>query len=279
MDGIDAHQHFWRFDSDLYDWITTDMDVIRRDFLPADIEPLLNTQGFSGCVSIQARQDERESYQLLKWAEEYDFIKGVVGWIDLRDKKVEHRLDQMTKNPYLKGIRHIVQSEVDNQFLLKEDFKRGISLLKKYQLTYDILIYPHQLPASIEFVSYFPDQPFVVDHLAKPLIKAESVEPWATHMRTLAQYPQVYCKLSGMVTEADWNNWQTDDFEVYIDIVLEAFGSERCMIGSDWPVCLLAASYDEVINVATHYVERLSLNEQREIKGETARAFYRLDTL
>jgi L-fuconolactonase len=244
---IDSHQHFWKYSPDGFGWITENMSVIRRDFLPEDLKPELDRAGFDGCVAVQASQTEAETQFLLDLAGQYPFIKGVVGWVDLRATNAAERLAHFSKHPKMVGIRHVVQSEPDDRFLLRPDFMRGIKLLKQYKLTYDILIYPKHLPAAVEFVAQFPDQPFVLDHIAKPLIKAKTLSPWNKEVRRLAANPNVYCKLSGMVTEADWQEWKPGDFIPYLDVVVEAFGIGRLMIGSDWPVCRLAAQYGEVM--------------------------------
>src|SRR5579859_222262 len=237
MMRIDAHQHFWRYSAEEYDWIDDSMAALRRDFLPRDLEPELDAAGFDACIAVQARQTLEETQWLLALADENPFIAGVVGWVDLRAEVVRDQLAALSKNPKLVGVRHVIQAEPDDQFLLRADFLRGISALQEFGLTYDILIYPRHLPVAIEFVQRFPEQRFVLDHLAKPFIKAQTVDPWATHMRELATFPNVFCKLSGMVTEADWKNWKPEHFRPYLQTAFEAFGGDRLMIGSDWPVC------------------------------------------
>lgn len=273
---IDSHQHFWRYDPKVYAWITEDMHIIRRDFMPKDLIPLLYAAGFDGCIAVQADQSEAETRFLLELADQYDFIQGVVGWVDLISKEVEVHLSNLSNHPKLKGIRHIVQGEPDDYFLLREDFINGISHLKGFNLVYDILIYPRQLPAAIEFVRRFPQQVFVLDHIAKPFIKSGVIERWATHIRELAITPNVYCKLSGMVTEADWQNWTARDMYPYLDIVVEAFGTKRLMIGSDWPVCLVASSYEKAINLVKEYISQFSEKEQIGILGQNAVHCYKL---
>ena len=273
---IDAHQHFWKYDPDRDAWITDDMKVIQADFLPDDLESVLNKNGIDGCVAVQADQSEEETMFLLQLADQYDFIKGVVGWIDLRSLTIESRLAAFAGYNKLKGFRHIVQAEQDNQFLLGKDFIRGIGLLANYRLTYDILIKPHQLPATIKFVEKFPNQMFVVDHLAKPLIKDKIMGDWKQQMQVLGQFENVSCKISGMVTEADWRNWKNLDFKPYIDHVIDSFGTDRVMFGSDWPVCLVAATYEQVCEVVEKNTAHLSNAEKKSLWGLNAKNFYDL---
>jgi L-fuconolactonase len=273
---IDAHQHFWKYTPQEFGWISEDMAVIRRDFMPPDLQPELKKAGFDGSVAVQAPQSEEETRFLLELADHYSFIKGVVGWVDLQAADTEERLAVFSRHPKLCGIRHIVQAEPDDQFLLKPAFKRGVSLLEKFKLTYDILIYPKQLPATIEFVGTFPNQKFVVDHLAKPFIKDQLTEPWDTNIRRLAAHENVYCKLSGMVTEANWQHWKQGDFTPYLETALEAFGIKRLMIGSDWPVCKVAGEYTRVMQIVEGFISSLSTDEQARIFGLNATEFYRL---
>lgn len=273
---IDAHQHFWIFDPERDAWITEDMSVIRKNFLPADLAPVLEANGIDGCVAVQADQSEAETDFLLQLAEENTFIKGVVGWVDLWSPSVEERLQHYAQYPLLRGFRHIVQGEADPAFLQGEDFCRGIKALAAYDLTYDILIFPQQLPAALQFVQQFPGQRFVIDHLAKPYIRKGELKGWEEDMRAMAQFDHVYCKLSGMVTEADMQNWKQEDFSPYLDVALEAFGAERLMYGSDWPVCLLAADYPQVKKLVTDHIAHLSAAEQARIMGGNAASFYKL---
>ncbi len=273
---IDAHQHFWQYNPEEFGWINEEMAVIRQDFLPGDLKPELDAAGYDGCVAVQAPQTEAETEFLLGLAEKHNFIRGIVGWVDLRAENVEARLAHYSRYPKLVGLRHIVQAEPDDQFLLNPAFGRGIGLLKKYNLTYDILIYPRHLPVAAQFAARFPDQPFVLDHLAKPFIRDHELEPWATHLRELARHENVYCKLSGMATEADWLVWRPDDFTPYLDVALEAFGPGRLMIGSDWPVCKVAAGYGEAMQIVEKYITRLSPSEKAGILGGNAVRFYGL---
>lgn len=276
MIKIDAHQHFWQYNPIDFAWITDDMKVIQKDFLPNDLAPLLQTEGIDGCVAVQAPQTEQETAFLLELAAQYQFIKGVVGWVNLLAENVHERLAFFAQNKLFKGVRHIVQAEPDENFMLRTDFQRGIAALSAFDLSYDILVFPPQLPAAIQLVRKFPQQRFVIDHLAKPYIKKGEIEPWKKLITTIAAEPNVYCKVSGMVTEADWKNHQTQDFLPYLDVVTQAFGTERLMFGSDAPVCLVAASYGEVVSLVKNYYAQFSETEQNAIFGGNAIHFYRL---
>lgn len=276
MFRIDAHQHFWQFDAVRDAWITEDMQVLRQDFLPQHLQPLLAQAGMDGCVAVQADQSETETSFLLQLAAENDFIKGVVGWVDLQAENVEERLEYYSQFPKLKGFRHIVQGEQDDAFMLRPSFQQGIRLLQQFGFTYDILIYPKHLPYAIELVARFPQQKFIVDHLAKPHIKRGEISFWKQEIEHLAQHPNVCCKVSGLVTEADWKGWKGNDFAPYLDVVTAAFGTHRLVYGSDWPVCLLAARYEEQLNIVQKHFETFSEAEQARIFGGNAQQFYAL---
>jgi len=276
MEIIDAHQHFWRYDPVRDAWITKEMAVIRRDFFPDDLLRALESTEVVGSVAVQADQTEQETGFLLDLAARYDFIRGVVGWTDLRSKGLPARLEYWSTFDKLKGFRHIVQAEPDPYFLLGDDFCQGLAHLAAFNFTYDILIYPHQLLAALELVRRFPDQRFVLDHLAKPPIREGFREGWAVLMREIGRCEHVSCKLSGMVTEADWKQWRYEDFEPYLEVVLEAFGPERVMFGSDWPVCKVAASYEEVLAIVKRFAGRLSETEQAALLAGNAKRFYQL---
>ena len=254
---IDAHQHFWKFNPVRDAWIDDSMQIIRKDFLPQDLKPILEANTIDGCIAVQADQSENETDFLLQCAKENPFIKGVVGWVDLLSDTIEERLEHYSKNNILKGIRHIVQAEA-NDFMLRKDFQNGISKLQQFNLTYDILVFPPQLEAAIALVNKFPNQKFVLDHIAKPYIKDAKIDDWKINISTLAKAPNVYCKASGMVTEADLKQWKLSDFQPYLDVVFEAFGIDRIMYGSDWPVCLLAAEYQEQLNIVQDYIKTFS---------------------
>lgn len=274
---IDAHQHFWRYNPQRDRWITDEMSRLKRDFLPEHLIGELRTNGIDGCIAVQADQSENETEFLLDLATRYDsMIQGVVGWLDLSSPNLPERLASFTKSKKLRGLRHIVQSEPDDRFMLRPDFCRGIARLKDFDLTFDILIYPRQLQAAIELVEKFPGQKFVLDHLAKPLIRTGEIDPWAKQIRILAGNPNVYCKLSGLITEADWTAWKSSDFDPYLDVAFAAFGSDRLMFGSDWPVCLLAASYPQVRDLVMQYITRFQTGSRDKIFGLNAVHFYGL---
>ena len=273
---IDAHQHFWRYNADEFGWIDDSMSSLRRDFGPDDLKPELERAGFQGSIAVQARQSLEETRWLLELAEDSPLILGVVGWVDLCSPDVRLQLQTFAGNPKLVGIRHVVQSEPDERFLLLPEFLRGISVLEEFDLTYDILIYPQHLPVAVEFVRHCPRQRFVLDHLAKPLIKSASIHPWEAGIRELAKFPNVFSKLSGMVTEADWQNWTPEDLEPYLDIALDRFGPERLMIGSDWPVCTVAASYKQTMSVVLDYLYKYPVNVQDAVLGGNAQRFWKL---
>jgi L-fuconolactonase len=274
---IDAHQHFWRYNPVEYDWIDDTMTVIRRDFLPADLQREINQADVDGVVSVQARQILEETEWLLRAAAENDFIRGVVGWVPLRDAGVGKILEKFVVHPKLRGVRHVVQSEPDDHFILRRDFSRGIKLLRQFGLAYDILVYERQLPPTIEFVDRHPDQVFVLDHVAKPRIGDNLLEPWRENIRELARRENVYCKISGMVTEADYKQWTEDQLKPYLEIVLEAFGPRRLMFGSDWPVCLVACSYVRWHEIVSRFTSQLSENDRAWIFGKTAIKAYGLE--
>ena len=272
---IDAHQHFWRYDPGRDTWITDAMNVIKHDFQPVDLEPILSKNNFDGCVAVQAEQSEQETHSLLFHADHHDFIKGVVGWVDLMAPDLRERLDYFSQFEKLKGMRHVIQSEPAG-FMLRPEFVRGIKILHEYNLTYDLLINHHQLEEALLFVQQFPSLKIVVDHIAKPSIKTKEKTHWELNMAAMATFENVYCKISGMVTEADWSDWKPEDFFPYLDELFESFGSNRLMYGSDWPVCLLASTYDQQLNIVEQYTSRLTNSEKLLVMGENARRFYNL---
>jgi L-fuconolactonase len=277
MRRIDAHQHFWKFDPNRDGWISDDMAVIRKDFMPADLAPHLREGAFDGTVLVQVDPSEDENDFQLDNASRHDFIKGVVGWLNLQDADVERQLERYKRFPKLKGFRHILQGERDRALMLKPAFKHGIGMLARFGYTFDILIYPDQLGYTREFVAAFPDQPFVIDHMAKPHIKDRMItDEWKEAIRAVAAYPNVSCKISGFVNEADWKNWKPEHFRPYFDTVAEAFGANRILYGSDWPVCLVAASYAQVLQVVTDYFASFSKDEQEAFFGGNAIKFYNL---
>ncbi len=273
---IDSHQHFWNYEPVKHEWIDDSMSAIRKDFLPADLKKVYTENGIDGCVAVQADQTLAETDFLLDLASKNDFIKGVVGWVDLRVYNLEAVLEIYKENEKLKGFRHVVQGEEDSNFLLRPNFLKGISILEKHNYTYDILVFPHQLGAVLEFVKQFPNQRFVIDHIAKPYIKDGFYEGWAVLMKEIGKYENVYCKLSGMITEADFNTWTSAQIHPYMNLILEAFGSERIMFGSDWPVCLVAGNYKKVKELVTGFIAKMGTTEQTAIMGSNAIKFYSL---
>lgn len=274
---IDSHQHFWIFDEKRDSWITPDMQVIRKNFLPADLAPVLKANRIDGCVAVQASSTDSETEFLLQLAEANDFIKGVVGWVDLFADNLYAKLERYSQFEKLKGFRHVVQGQPAG-FMLQPAFIKGVGQLVAFDFTYDILIYQNQLKEAFDFAVKLPNVHFVLDHIAKPLIKNGEIKPWADDIRALAELPNVSCKVSGMVTEADWKTWEKADFRPYLDVVFEAFGTDRLMFGSDWPVCLVAAEYEGTQGVLTDYLSMFSDSETKLVMGENATKFYHLDS-
>lgn len=277
MQRIDSHQHFWYYHPKKDSWMTREMTAIRRDFMPDDLYAAVHGLGIDGCVTVQVAQTDAETEFLLALAANNGFIKGVVGWVDLKADDINERLEKLSLNGKLKGFRHILQSEPDARYMLQPDFKRGIKALRQHNFTYDVLIYPKHLKYAIEFVNDFPEQPMVVDHLAKPLIKAGKIKEWKKDIRTIAELPNVFCKVSGMVTEADIQNWTPTELIPYLDVVFDAFGPDRLMFGSDWPVCLIAASYRQWVELLTLYTSDILTSDQKiNFWGGNAIKFYNL---
>ena len=274
--NIDSHQHFWRYDAVRDAWITDAMAVLQRDFLPEHLAAELTANAMDASVAVQADQSETETMLLLDFAKKNERIVGVVGWVDLRSPNLAERLEYFSRFPQLRGFRHIAQAEPDDRFLVREDFVRGVAQLRTFGFTYDILAYPKQLPAAIELVARLPEQRFVIDHLAKPEIKSGKTEPWAAYMRKIAHHQNVFCKVSGLVTEGDWKHWKPDDFRPYLDVLFDAFGPNRLMFGSDWPVCLLAGTYRQVKQLVETYVKDFSQADREKIFGGNAALFYGL---
>jgi L-fuconolactonase len=276
MQKIDSHQHFWKYDSTEHGWINKDMSAIKHDFLPGDIYPVLQANNISGCIAIQVSQHEEENVSLLNLANHNSFIKGIVGWIDLQAADIEDRLGFYKKLKIVKGFRHILQDEPD-RFMLSKKFLNGMSLLNQYNFTYDILIKTDQLIYACELVETFPDQRFVIDHMAKPRIRNGEIEQWKKDIKALAEYQNVYCKVSGFSTEADWLHWNLSDVKPYFDVVFAAFGINRLMYGSDWPVCLLSGGYDKMLQATEEYTNILSDDEQELFWSKNAIEFYQLN--
>ena len=276
MFRIDSHQHFWKYNAARDNWITDEMKIIRNDFLPPDLQTEMQRAGVGGCVAVQASQSEEETIFLLSLANEYSFIRGVVGWTDLCADDVEKKLQKYAESKIIKGFRHVLQSEANRALMLTPEFMKGIKKLQLFNFTYDILILPDQLQYLPEFLRQNPEQKFVIDHMAKPDIRHNKIEDWKKQIALAAQYPNVYCKISGLATEADWENWQPDDFTTCLDIVWEAFGANRVMFGSDWPVCLLATQYKQWTEVLENYTSSFSQSEKENFWGKNAALFYNL---
>jgi L-fuconolactonase len=277
MKTIDSHQHFWTYDPERHQWITEDMKIIRRDYLPLQLAEILQKNHVDGCVVVQEAQTEAETIKLIGLCEQHKFIKGVVGWVDLQSASIAERLSYFQQFSALKGLRHILQGEAQRDLFLQPPFLNGLGLLEQYNLTYDLLILPDQLRYVPELLEKFPNQRFVIDHLAKPMISTGEIAVWKKDMQKIAGYDNVYCKVSGMVTEARPGAWKASDFNPYLDVITESFGLKRLMYGSDWPVCLVAADYTTVINLVRSYFSAFSLSEQEQVFGRTAIEFYRLD--
>lgn len=276
---MDSHQHFWNYNEADYGWMSDELHAIRRSFVPEHLKLLLDENNVEGTVVVQARQSIIETEWLLSLAETHSIIKGVVGWLDLCSEDIGAQLKQYAANPYLKGIRHVVQDEPDEQFMLREDFQRGIALLHNYGLTYDLLVFPIHLPYAVELVQKFPEQPFVLDHIGKPNLVNGDHAAWTKQIMELGTHTNVYCKLSGMVTEAPWGEWRAEDFAPYMDTIFEAFGTDRVMIGSDWPVCTVSGSYSKVMNIVKEYIKKFSPEEQENILGNNCCRFYHIEKL
>lgn len=275
---IDAHQHFWHYNPKQHEWIDDKMSVIRKDFLPVDLLPILQKNNFDGCIAVQADQTEMETKFLIDLAIKNNVIQGVVGWVDLKAENIYEQLAYYKQYDIVKGFRHVLQNE-EPDFMLESNFLNGIQCLQDFNYTYDLLIFPQHLPAAIKLVKQNPHQLFVIDHIAKPYIKFGLIAQWKKDIELIAKFENVFCKISGMVTEVDYENWQDSDFLPYIDIVVKAFGTKRIMYGSDWPVCLVAASYREMLNVVENYFNGFSETEQDDFFGKNAQLFYQLNKI
>lgn len=273
---IDAHHHLWKYSREQYPWMLEGMDKLRRDFLIDDVVSVMREGAIDGLVTVQARQTVVETDWLLQLASAHTFMRGVVGWVPLTDVGVEAILEKFCRSPKFKAVRHVLHDEADDQYILRDDFNRGVGKLKDFELRYDILIFERHLPQTIQFVDRHPNQVFIVDHIAKPKIKDHTLSRWREYIRDLARRQNVYCKLSGMVTEADWGHWGTKDLNPFIDTVLECFGADRLMFGSDWPVLLVASTYTRWIETVEQTTSSLSRDEQAQLFGETAIRAYGL---
>lgn len=271
---IDSHQHFWTFDPIRDSWITDEMSVIQRSFYPEDLQPTLQQNGIDACIAVQADQSLSETRFLLDLATKNDFVKAVVGWIDLQADAIDEQLSEWKSEKKLAGFRHVLQAEPDTEYVLRPSFLRGISKLKKHGFTYDILIFPKHLVTAQKFVAQFSDQPFVLDHIAKPYIKAGLIDVWERDIKSLAKFENLQCKVSGIITEADWKKWDYEQIKPFLDVVFDAFGTDRIMFGSDWPVCLVAGDYSQVKEIIETYMKDFSISEKAKVFGENAARFY-----
>ena len=277
MKRIDSHQHFWQYNGAEYTWMTDAMQLLKQDFMPTDLDSLLHQIGFDGCIAVQARQSIEETNWLIKLANENNFIKGVVGWVDLRSPNIYEMLSGYTSHKKLLGVRHVVHDEADDNFMLQPAFQNGVAALKEFNLTYDLLLFAKHIPVALQLVEKFPEQYFVADHIAKPFICKKEFSPWKEDLKELAKHPNVFCKLSGMVTETKWNDWKADDFKQYLDIVAESFGTNRIMIGSDWPVCTLSGNYSSTMSIVINYANQFSKEISDGILGGNCINFYKTD--
>ena len=273
---IDSHQHFWKYNPSEQVWMTDAMEVLKRDYLPGELEPLLRSNGFDGTIAVQARQIIEETSWLLELADNYPMIKGVVGWVDLQSPELRSQLELFSSNPKLVGVRHVVHDEPDDNFMLRPQFLQGIAQLSDFGLTYDLLLFPKHLRLAVKLVEMFPQQAFVLDHIGKPAIRDGVLSPWCEDLRCLAEFPNVSCKLSGLVTEARWGKWRPAEFHRYLDIVIESFGTDRVMIGSDWPVCTLSGDYASSMLVVMEHVLQFPENIREQILGGNCSQFYGL---
>ncbi len=276
VDRIDAHHHLWKYSREQYPWMTDNMGMLRHDFLIDDLNKVMREADIDGVVTVQARQMLEETEWLLGLAERNDFIQGVVGWVPLVEEGVRDRLEKLSIRTKLKAVRHVLHDEPDAFYMLREDFNRGVAHLKDFNLCYDILIFERHLHQTIEFVDRHPQQVFIVDHIAKPRIKDGTLSPWRENIIELARRENVYCKLSGMVTEAKWTDWTEEDLRPYFEIAIEAFGPARLMFGSDWPVVLVASSYQRWAETVQRAIAGLSVDEQAQVFSGTAKEAYQL---
>lgn len=275
---IDAHHHYWELGRFDYSWLDEPtLEPIRRSFLPQDLEPLIEAVGIEKTIFVQTQHNLAETEWVLGLADQHDFMAGVVGWVDLASEQCEDQLLQLKEHPKFVGIRHVTQDEPDDDFIVRPDIMRGLQALEKHQVPFDLLFYVKHVHHAATVAAALPGLPLVIDHLSKPEIKNGRLDNWQAHFCQAAQFSNVYCKLSGMVTEANWNNWSAADLKPYVETALEAFGPERCMFGSDWPVCELAGTYSQVHQVLADLLASLSEDERQMIFGGTAARFYQLD--
>jgi len=274
---MDAHHHLWKYSPGEYGWMDDSMTILKRDYLPAELEQEIRRAGITGTIAVQARQCMEETRWLLEQSDKHSFIKGVVGWFDLCSPELESALEEFAPHPGLVGVRHVIQDEPDDRFMLRTDFMKGIGQLERYDLVYDLLLFPRHLNNAVKLVEAFPRQRFVLDHMGKPQIKAGIMEPWRSEIQKMALLPNVWCKLSGMVTEADLKKWNYNDLSPYMEVVLNAFGPDRIMMGSDWPVCRLAGEYSQVVGVVTNFIQSMDKQDQVKILYQNAVDCYQIN--
>lgn len=273
---IDAHQHFWKYTPATHGWINDEMSVIRKDFLPNDLEPILSKHHIDGTIAVQADESINETAFLLSLSEKHDFIKAVVGWIDLRSTEVNDQLAYYKQFKKLVGFRCIMQGQPDEAYLSNTNFIKNLNSLKEFNYTYDLLVYHHQLPSLLKLIDKVPENKLILDHIGKPNIKEKKFSKWKENIFELAKHPGIYCKLSGMITEANYSTWIYDDIVPYMDVVGEAFGTDRICFGSDWPVCLVAGQYDKMIGVVEKWASQLNSKTQEQIFGLNTCTFYNI---
>lgn len=273
---IDTHVHFWKYNKIKDAWITDEMKLLQRDFLPQDLQPVLYENNVNGVIAVQADQSENENGFLIELSKKNSFIKGIVGWVNLQNENIENKLLYYSKFPVIKGFRHIVQAE-QNGFLENKNFLNGIGILKRFNFTYDILIYENQLEETVEFVNKFAGQKFIIDHCAKPEIKNKSILKWESGIKEISKNKNIYCKLSGLTTEANWNSWQEPDFHPYLDVIFENFGTDRLVFGSDWPVVLISGGYSKWKNLLENYMSDFSKEDKEKVFTKNAIEFYNLN--
>lgn len=276
MERIDSHQHFWNYDPSRQTWMTEEMEILKKDFGPEQLSILLKACQLHGSIAVQASQTETENQFLLDLAERYSNIKGIIGWVDLQSENIFERLSYYKTKEKIKGFRHVIHDEADVGFMLRPAFLKGIKALQTFGYTYDILIYYFHLPNTLKLIRSFPDQLFIIDHIAKPKIGEKEIMLWKKLFTPVAAYPNVYCKISGMVTETSWHHWKQEDFTPYLDTIVELFGTERILYGSDWPVCTLSASYYDTYRIVKDYFNGFTKDEQDNFFGKNAIRFYHL---
>jgi L-fuconolactonase len=272
---IDAHQHFWKYNIQKHSWINEEMRLIQKDFLPLDLKLVLEQNLVEACISVQVDQTNEETLFQIDCAKSNSFIKGIVGWVDLMDLNIDITLIDLKKSSSIKGFRHILQG-IKKGYMLQPQFIRGLNCLSEFGFTYDLLIYNNQMLEAIELLKEVGNLPIVLDHIAKPNIKNNDILNWSKEIKLLAQYKNLNCKISGLITEADWEKWTPEQIYPYLDVVVDAFGFDRIMFGSDWPVCLVASTYERWLNLLQTYFVKFSATEQEKFFSLNCESFYKL---